>query len=115
MRWRLTLTGDAFYTPSTIQQSSYSKNVYISEGSSIHYNKDPTINIHYQNHGKNSNTDESFDINAAFHSKENDDKSLTEIIRKRWGALTTFSRISGANRISISLPQGMHLDCGELH
>ena len=36
-----------------------------------------------------------------------EDESIAEIIRNKWGALTTFSRISGANRISISLPQGM--------
>ena len=47
-------------------------------------------------------------MNAAFQGAENDDESVAKIIRKRWGALTSFSRISGANRISISLPQGMH-------
>ena len=34
------------------------------------------------------------------------DQSVIKKIRNKWGALTTFSRISGANRISISLPQG---------
>ena len=34
------------------------------------------------------------------------DQSIIKKIRNKWGALTTFSRISGANRISISLPQG---------
>ena len=34
------------------------------------------------------------------------DQSVIQKIRNTWGALTTFSRISSANRISISLPQG---------
>merc|ERR1712223_576457 len=42
-------------------------------------------------------------------STESVDKSIVEKIRHKWGALTTFSRISDANRISISLPQDIKL------
>ena len=102
MRWRLKLSGDAVYEP------SYTRNVYISEGSTIKVSERMAINIHNQNQVKNSNTGDIFNMNDAFQGAETDDESVAKIIRQKWGALTTFSRISGANRISISLPQGIN-------
>ena len=102
--WRLSFDGDAFFNPTNQQRSSYSRNIYISKGSTLKNYQDVPINVHHHNQmdnlfGRSNNAVEQ-------HSK---DESISEIIRNKWGALTTFSRISGANRISISLPQGIKI------
>ena len=68
--------------------------------------QDVPINVHQHNQmdnlfGRNNNA-----LEKRSH-QHSEDESIAEIIRNKWGALTTFSRISGANRISILLPQGM--------
>ena len=68
--------------------------------------QDLPINVYHHNHVDNlfRGSNNAFEKN----SQQNiEDESIAEIIRNKWGALTTFSRISGANRISISLPQGL--------
>ena len=103
--WRLSFDGDAFFSPTNQQRSSYSRNVYISKGSTLKNYQDIPINVHQHNQmdilfGQNN-------IALEGSSQGHEDESIAEIIRHKWGALTTFSRISGANRISISLPQGI--------
>jgi hypothetical protein len=68
--------------------------------------QDVPINVHQHNQmdnlfGRNNNA-----LEKRSH-QHSEDESIAEIIRNKWGALTTFSRISGANRISILLPQGL--------
>ena len=96
MNWRLSLIGEV--ASSYDQKSPHlSRNVYLSPGSTLKNHQTIPINVHIHNQ-----------MNNLFGkgSIKNVDESIVEKIRQKWGALTTFSRISDANRISISLPQG---------
>ena len=97
VNWRLSLIGEV---ASEHNQASphLSRNVYLSPGSTLKNHQTIPINVHIHDQ-----------MNELFGtgSIKNVDESIVETIRRKWGALTTFSRISDANRISISLPQGM--------
>ena len=102
--WRLSFNGDAYYSPTEEQESSYSRNVIISKGSTYSNYQDVRINVY-----KGDQLNSIFEDEQQFQTKKHIfDQSVIQKIRKTWGALTTFSRISSANRISISLPQGMY-------
>ena len=97
VNWRLSLIGEV--ASSYDQKSPHlSRNVYLSPGSTLKNHQTIPINVHIHNQ-----------MNNLFGkgSIKNVDESIVEKIRQKWGALTTFSRISDANRISISLPQGI--------
>ena len=97
VNWRLSLIGEV--ASSYNQKSPHlSRNVYLSPGSTLKNHQTIPINVHIHNQMSNL---------FGGGSTESVDKSIVEKIRHKWGALTTFSRISDANRISISLPQGM--------
>ena len=101
--WRLSFNGDAYYSPTEEQESSYSRNVIISKGSTYSNYQDVHINVY-----KGDQLNSIFEDEQQFQTKKHIfDQSVIEKIRNTWGALTTFSRISSANRISITLPQGM--------
>ena len=101
--WRLSFNGDAFYDPTEEQESSYSRNVVVSNGSKVKNYQGLPITVHDGN-----DLDPIFEEEHQFQSKQHIfDQLAIKKIRNTWGALTTFSRISGANRISISLPQGI--------
>ena len=101
--WRLSFNGDAYYSPTEEQESSYSRNVIISKGSTYSNYQDVRINVY-----KGDQLNSIFEDEQQFQTKKHIfDQSVIQKIRKTWGALTTFSRISSANRISITLPQGM--------
>ena len=101
--WRLSFNGDAYYSPTEEQESSYSRNVIISKGSTYSNYQDVHINVY-----KGDQLNSIFEDEQQFQTKKHIfDQSVIEKIRNTWGALTTFSRISSANRISITLPQGV--------
>ena len=101
--WRLSFNGDAYYSPTEEQESSYSRNVIISTGSTLKNYQDVHINVY-----KGDQLNSIFEDKQQFQTKKHIfDQSVIQKIRNTWGAITTFSRISSANRISITLPQGM--------
>ena len=101
--WRLSFNGDAYYSRTEEQESSFSRNVIISRGSTLKNYQDVHINVY-----KGDQLNSIFEDEQQFQTNQHIfDLSVTQKIRNTWGALTTFSRVSSANRISISLPQGM--------
>ena len=95
VKWRLTFTG-----VSSGAANSYMRKVYVSKGSEIYYSNVKLDNSEQPNlRGRGS----VFDMEEVFGEK--DDFSAAQLLRKHWGAISSFSRISDANRISISLPQ----------
>ena len=103
MYWRLSFDGNAYYSPTEKQESSYSRNVIISRGSTLRNYQDVHIDLY-----KGDQLNAIFEDEQQFQTKQHIfDRSVIQKIRNTWGALTTFSRVSSANRISISLPTGM--------
>ena len=103
VNWRLSVVGDAVRF--NHQPPNYSIKVYVSKESTLKNYQNIPIHVHNM-----FEKDEEDTIYENVYKKSSKflhpDEIIASMIRLKWGALTTFSRISGANRISILLPQG---------